>query len=98
MRTREMYYKHYGISDTEIKKLREYCKNAQDKEKPMILKCCIEANPFLADDLYYSITQGLGYDTLSRVKGLVYPKIDFYGYQRKTLSLIYKAFKSREAL
>ena len=98
MRTREMYYKHYGISDTEIKELRTKCIKASDDDKIMILQCCIEANGVLADDLYFSITQGLGYDTLSRAKGIYIPKGDFYGYQRKALSLIYEAFKSKEAL
>ena len=68
MRTRETYFKDYGISETEAKELRAFCAAAADDDKPIILNCCIEANSSLADDLYFSITQGLGYDTLSRVK------------------------------
>ena len=77
MWTRETFFRDYGISEAEAKKLKDFCAAAADDDKPIILNCCIEANSSLADDLYFSITQGLGYDTLSRAKGIFASKGDF---------------------
>ena len=99
MRTRETYFKDYGLDRQQMDKIKRWCLDASPNEKrDIILDACKNSNPALMDALYFSIVQGVGYDTLCRSKHVPISKIDFYGYQRKAYKAIYDRLKSLEAL
>lgn len=91
MRTRDKGFSDYGFQPGEEKQLKDYCKNSNFREHDILLQSAISANPAIAADLYYSLSAGISFERLSSVKQIHLPKNDFYGYQRKCLS-IFKNF------
>lgn len=90
MRIRTALFKDYGISQDQATKLRKWCRNATPEQQALILQCCQAARPDMATILFFSITQGVGYDVLSRAVYIPLSAIDFYGYQRLAFSKIYE--------
>lgn len=93
MRTREKLFRDYGISMDQAAKLRKWCRTATPEQQALILQCCQAARPDMATILFFSITQGVGYDVLSRALYIPIARIDFYGYQRMAFSKIYERVK-----
>ena len=87
MRTREKGYEKYGFEPGEEKRLKEYCKNEGFSDHDILLQSAISSNPQIAVDLFYSLINGISYDRLMTLKYIPIPKTDFYGYQRKCLSM-----------
>lgn len=87
MKTREKGYKEYGFEKGEEKLLKEFCKKEGFSEHDILLQASISSNPAIASDLFYSLINGISYDNLSKIKYIPLPKSDFYGYQRRCLSI-----------
>lgn len=87
MRTRNKSYSDYGFEKNEEKKLKEYCRQSDFNDHKLLLDTAISVNPFIASDIYYSLVRGISYDDLLKVRYIPLPKSDFYGYQRKCLSM-----------
>lgn len=85
IRVRDTGYDDYGIEPGEDRKLKKYCTSAEFDEHLLLFNSALEANKYLANDLYYSIVKGLSYEDIDRVCYIPISKGDFYGYQRKTL-------------
>lgn len=88
MRTRDKWLKDYGLSDDTRRLLIDFCIHADAKDQRIIERACNSAKPEIAKQLFDSLTLGLSYDKLSARQYIPLPRQDFYGYQRKTLSLI----------
>ena len=88
LRIRDKWLKDYGLSDDTRRFLIDFCTHAAPKDKEMIQKVCKSVKPELAQQLFDSLTLGISYDKLSAKEYIPLPKHDFYGYQRKALSLI----------
>lgn len=86
MRTRLTGYDDYGFSEEEAKQLKEYCRNVEFDAHDLLVHAAVSTYPVLAGDLYYSITSGLSYDQLMKIKTIPLARGDFYGYQRKCLA------------
>lgn len=93
MRTREKLFEDYGISPKQAADLRKWCRTATPEQQEVILQCCQAARPDMATILFFSITQGVGYDVLSRALYIPIARIDFYGYQRLAFSKLYERTK-----
>lgn len=93
MRTRLKGYSDYGFTAEEYKDLKAYCKSAYFREHAELLRCAIQSNPDISNDLYYSLVSGLSYDDIDRIKYVAISKVDFYGYQRKCLGLFKEKMK-----
>lgn len=90
MRTRYRTYDYYGIAPEDVKKLRNYCRNMGQEDRLRLFQCAISKAPGLELLIYESITEGLGYISLSRRRGVIPAKADdFYAYQRRTLADFY---------
>lgn len=90
MRTRDKSYDYYGISPEDAKKLRNYCRNMDQEDKLRLFQCAISKAPGLELLIYESITEGIGYISLRRMRGGIPAKADdFYAYQRRTLADFY---------
>ena len=87
MKVRRMSYSDYGFNNGEEKELKEYCRNEGFADYEMLLQSSISANPAIAGDLFYSLLNGLSYDSLTKIKYIPYSKGDFYAYQRRCLSV-----------
>lgn len=86
MKTRKMKCSDYGISRTEMTRLKKYCKNYTDDESDELLKDAARAaNASIANRLYDSIRNGKSYEKLDRESYMPISKVDFYGYRRKCL-------------
>ena len=84
MRTRNKYFRDYGMDPADVEKVKAWCKQAAPDDKvDIIYRSCRKVCPDLMDALMYSIVTGAGYDTLSRSVYIPISRIDFYGYQRK---------------
>ena len=86
MKTRETSYEDYGFDINEAKRLKEYCRSPHFSDHKTLMDSAISANPCIASDLYYSITSGVSYEDLIKIKYIPLPKTDFYGYQRRCLA------------
>lgn len=90
MRTRYRSYGYYGIAPEDVKKLRNYCRNMGQEDRLRLFQCAISKAPGLELLIYESITEGLGYISLSHRRGGIPAKADdFYAYQRRTLADFY---------
>lgn len=87
-RTREKSYLDYGITDNEIKYIKEFCKNSNDNEKPIIKTALSELQPYIAPYVYYSLVDNLSYEDICAKNYLYISKGDFYGYRRKGMAAI----------
>lgn len=50
MLTREATYEDYGFSEDEDKRLGEFCKNLEMRDKILLLQCAAEVYPNIVDD------------------------------------------------
>ena len=88
MRTRNMSYEDYGITDDEVQYILDFCRKANEEEKDIIKNALSEIQPYIAPYIYYSLVDNISYDKLS-VKHMIYmEKGDFYGYRRKGMDAI----------
>lgn len=88
MRIREKKYKDYGIDTTEKEKILDFCKNANAYERKLIFQAAVCSNPDIAEYLCESLTKGISYDMIFKKKYVPIGRDDFYGYRRKTISII----------
>lgn len=79
----------YGISNEENLKLIEFCRNATDQEKRVILEITKKIYPGISLQLYKNLTTGIGYDRLSKETPIRMQRKDFQGYRRRCLKEIY---------
>lgn len=59
MLTREATYEDYGFSEDEDKRLGEFCKNLEMRDKILLLQCAAEVYPNIIDELYCCIVIGI---------------------------------------
>lgn len=50
MLTREATYEDYGFSEDEDKRLGEFCKNLEMRDKILLLQCAAEVYPNIVDE------------------------------------------------
>ena len=82
MSIRETYFKDYGISADDVKKIVDYCKDATGYDQQLILQAAQEVYPAIASYLFFNLTTGVGYD---RMGNIPMQRKDFQGYRRKTI-------------
>ena len=66
MLTREATYEDYGFSEDEDKRLGEFCKNLEMRDKILLLQCAAEVYPNIIDELYCCIVIGMSYDKMNK--------------------------------
>ena len=75
MLTREATYEDYGFSEDEDKRLGEFCKNLEMRDKILLLQCAAEVYPNIVDELYCCIVIGMSYDKMNKISYLLPLKI-----------------------
>ena len=66
MRTRQKTYSDYGISDIEVKYIKEFCQKSNDEEKHIIRTALSELNPYIAPYIFYSLVDNLSYEDICK--------------------------------
>ena len=85
MRTRDRGYEDYGIRDGEERRLMDEARQLGHRKE--LRDAAYQANPGIAEDIIYSIINGLSFDRLSQIRDIPAKKDDFYAYRRKTLAI-----------
>ena len=88
MRTREMSYKDYGITDHEKRYILDFCRNADEDEKLIIKNALSDLNPYVAPYVFYSLVENLSYEDICAKNYLYIGKGDFYGHRRQGMAAI----------
>ena len=85
MRLRDMTYKDYGILPEEVTRLRRVCKNRAESFK-VLCEAAISINAEIADDIVYSLVNGISYEKINNIKTIPINRVDFYKYQMATVA------------
>ena len=88
MRKREMSYSDYGITDQEVKYIKEFCQNANDDEQHIIKTAFSDLTPYIAPFIFYSLVDNLSYEDICAKNYLYIGKGDFYGHRRQGMAAI----------
>lgn len=96
MRTRYLGYVDYGISEEERKELFRMCRSTDKSTEQALMEAVHESNKAIAEELYQSLHDGVSFEHLDAVKGLLpVSKEDFYAYRRQALYLFKEKIISR---
>ena len=88
MRAREKSYEDYGITDKEKRYIKDFCRNANDKEREIIRIALSELQPYIAPYIFYSLVDNLSYEDICSKNYLFIGKGDFYGHRRQGIAAI----------
>ena len=88
MRKRKMSYKDYGIDESELRYIKDFCRNANEDEKKIIKNALSELQPYIAPYVYYSLVDNVSYDIMSAKNYIYIGKGDFYGHRRQGMAAI----------
>lgn len=96
MRTRYLGYVDYGISEEERKELFRMCRSTDKSTEQALMEAVHESNKAIAEELYQSLHDGVSFEHLDAVKGLLpVSKEDFYAYRRQALYLFKEKMMAR---
>lgn len=88
MRTREKSYSDYGITDEEVRYIKEFCWKSNEQQKELIRSALTELQPYIAPYVYYSLVNNLSYEDICAKDYLYIGKGDFYGHRRQGMAAI----------
>lgn len=88
MRTREMGYLDYGITEEEKIYILDFCRKSNEEDKKLIKYALGDLNPYIAPFVYYSLVDNLSYEDICAKNYLYLGKGDFYGYRRQGMAAI----------
>ena len=88
MRTREMSYEDYGMTEKEVRYIKDFCRKANEKEREIIRNAISELQPYIAPYIFYSLVENLSYEDICAKKYLYIGKGDFYGHRRQGMAAI----------
>lgn len=89
-----MSYADYGFAPDDVKKWEALCRNPDLKVRYALRDAAYQANPSIAEDLIFSLANGLSYERMEVVKPISINLVDFYAYRRKTLALFRAAYQA----
>lgn len=87
---RKMGYRDYYLSQEDIKKVFDYCRNAEGKTEEGYVKCILEGiNPGIAESLYSSIVHNKSYTKIYKRNYIPMCEKSFYDWRRKAIYELY---------
>lgn len=86
-RTRNKSYADYGFSPEDVKRWESICRLPDIYTRRMLRDAAYDANPEIAEDLIFSLANGLSYERMEAIKPMGINLVDFYAYRRKTLAI-----------
>lgn len=89
MRTRDMSYEDYGITDEEVDYIKDFCFNSNSEQQEHIIKVALsELSPYIAIKCLDSLINKKSYEDLCKEEYMFIGKGDFYGHRRKGMESI----------
>ena len=88
MRTREKSYSDYGMTEDEVRYIKNFCRNADEEHQLLIKYALADLNPYIAPYVFYSLVGNLSYEGICAKDYLYIGKGDFYGYRRQGMAAI----------
>ena len=88
MRTREKSYEDYGMTEKEVRYVKDFCRNANDEEREIIRNAISELQPYIAPYIFFSLVDNLSYEDICAKNYIFMGKGDFYGHRRKGMESI----------
>lgn len=88
MRTREKSYSDYGITEKEVRYIKDFCRNANDEERKIIRNAISELQPYIAPYVYFSLVKNMSYEDICAKNYIFMGKGDFYGHRRQGMESI----------
>lgn len=88
MRTREMSYEDYGMTEKEVRYIKDFCRNANEEEKMIIKNALSEIQTYISPFVYYSLVDNLSYEDICAKTYIFMGKGDFYGHRRQGMAAI----------
>lgn len=88
MRKRKMSYKDYGINESELRYIKDFCRNAKENKKYIIDIALTEINPYIAPYVKKHLTEKKSYEKLCGENYIYLGKGDFYGECRYIVAAI----------
>lgn len=88
MRKREMSYSDYGMTDNEVRYIKDFCYHADEEQQLLIKYALSELQPYIAPFVYYSLVDNLSYEDICSKNYLYIGKGDFYGHRRQGMATI----------
>lgn len=85
MREREKTYADYGITDIEKNELKNLCRKADKETYIQLVNAALEADKTIADDIVFSLVNGMSYEKLGVIKNIPCSRNTFYAVQIKTI-------------
>lgn len=82
-----MSLEFYGIDRDEAKNLQELCRKPDITTRYALRDAAYQSNPEIAEDLIFSLANGLSYERMEVIKPMGINLVDFYAYRRKTLAI-----------
>ena len=88
MRKREMSYSDCGITEEEVRYIKDFCYHAGEEQKNFIRYALAELQPYIAPYVFYSLVDNLSYEEICAKNYLYIGKVDFYGHRRQGMAAI----------
>ena len=88
MRTREKSYSDYGITEKEVRYIKDFCRNANDEEREIIRNAISELQPYISPYVYFSLVKNMSYEDICAKNYIFMGKGDFYGHRRKGMAAV----------
>lgn len=88
MRTREKAYSDYGMTEKEVRYVKDFCRKANDEEREIIRNAISELQPYIAPYIFFSLVDNLSYEDICAKNYLYIGKGDFYGHRRQGIAAI----------
>ena len=88
MRKREMSYEDYGMTEDEVRYIKEFCQNADDEQQMLIKYALSELVLYITPYVFYSLVDNLSYEDICSKNYLYIGKGDFYGHRRQGMAAI----------
>ena len=88
MRTRYMSYEDYGMTEKEVRYIKDFCRKSNEKEREIIRNAISELQPYIAPYIFFSLVNNLSYEDICAKNYLYIGKGDFYGHRRQGMAAI----------
>ena len=83
-----MSYEDYGMTEDEVRYIKEFCQNADDEQQMLIKYALSELVLYITPYVFYSLVDNLSYEDICSKNYLYIGKGDFYGHRRQGMAAI----------
>lgn len=98
MRMRDKSYRDYGFKHGEEKYIKYLAREPNYEQRLLLFDSAYSANQSIAEDIIFSIVNGVSYDDIQKIHYIPAGRSSFYGDCRATLALFRDKMREYGAL